>query len=87
MWVNAYNFLDVEELSDQYLKERKGQTLQQSLLWQDKGMWFPTKREEIQTGYKEKVFYNKGGEALEQVVRDVMDAPSLETLKVRLDGV
>lgn len=27
IWVNAYNFLDVEELSDQYLKERKGQTL------------------------------------------------------------
>jgi len=31
------------------------------------------------------VFYAKCGEALEQVAREVMDAPSLETLKVRLD--
>ena len=28
---------------------------------------------------------NKGGEALEQLPREVVDAPSLETVKVRLD--
>jgi len=27
----------------------------------------------------------KGGEALEQLPREVVDAPSLETVKVRLD--
>jgi len=31
------------------------------------------------------VFYSEGGEALEQIARDVVDAPFLETFKVRLD--
>ena len=31
------------------------------------------------------VFYSEGGEALAQVTRGVVDAPSLETFKVRLD--
>ncbi len=36
--------------------------------------------------YKEEVFfYNKDGEAIEQVAREVMDVPSLEKFKVRLD--
>ena len=34
------------------------------MLWQDKGKWFQTKRGEIQTEYKEDVFYDKGSEAL-----------------------
>ena len=42
------------------------------------GLWFQTRTGEIQIGYEEKVFYNKSGEALE--------ARSLETFKVRLDG-
>ena len=33
----------------------------------------------------EKIFYGEGGETLEQVVRDVVNAPSMETLKARLD--
>mgnify|MGYP001855051220 CR=1 FL=1 len=37
------------------------------------------------TGYKE-VFYNQGGEALAQVAQRGGGVPSLETLKVRLDG-
>jgi len=36
-------------------------------------------------GYKGKVFYSESGEALEQITRDALDAPSLETFKVRLD--
>ena len=35
---------------------------------------------------KEAVFYSKGSEALEQVAQRGGGAPSLETLKVRLDG-
>ena len=35
--------------------------------------------------YKEKVFYSESGEALEQVVRDMVDAPSMETFKARLN--
>ena len=30
-------------------------------------------------------FYNQGGEVWHRLPREVMDAPSLETLKVRLD--
>jgi len=37
-----------------------------------------------EVGYKEKVFYSEGGEAMKQLPRDVVDALSLETLKVRL---
>ena len=35
--------------------------------------------------YKEKVFDSEGDEALEQVVRDMVDAPSMETFKARLN--
>ena len=35
--------------------------------------------------YKENVFDSEGDEALEQVVRDMVDAPSMETLKARLN--
>jgi len=31
--------------------------------------WFQTKRGQIQTGYKEKVFYHKSSEAVEQVAQ------------------
>ena len=34
--------------------------------WQDKGKWVQTKRGKIYVGYKEKVFYSEGAEALEQ---------------------
>ena len=34
----------------------------------------------------EKVFYNKDSVTLEQLPGNVMDTPSLETFKVRLDG-
>ena len=35
--------------------------------------------------YKENVFDSEGDEALEQVVRDMVDAPSMETFKARLN--
>ena len=35
-------------------------------IWQNKGKWFQTEREDIQIGYKE-VFYNKSSEVLAQV--------------------
>lgn len=45
-----------------------------------------TKRGEMEIEYKEEgFFYNKDGEAIEQVAREVMDVPSLEKFKVRLD--
>ena len=36
-------------------------------------------------GYKGKVFYSESGEALEQIARDMVDAPSMETFKARLN--
>ena len=36
-------------------------------------------------GGRKKIFYSEGAEALEQVPTDVVDAPSPETFKVRLD--
>ena len=35
--------------------------------------------------YKENVFDSEGDEALVQVVRDMVDAPSMETFKARLN--
>ena len=35
--------------------------------------------------YKENVFDSEGDEALEQVARDMVDAPSMETFKARLN--
>ena len=43
----------------------------------DKGKWFQTKRGEILVGHKEKVFYNKGGEALDQVAQRGRGCPIL----------
>lgn len=34
----------------------------------------------------DKILYCGGGETLEQVAQEVVDAPFLEVLKVRLDG-
>jgi len=43
-------------------------------------------KEGRQTGFKEEMFYSEGCEALEQVSREVVDAPSLAVLKARLNG-
>ena len=37
-------------------------------------------------GYKEDFFYSKGDEVLAQAARAVVDALSLKTLKISLDG-
>ena len=37
------------------------------------------------TGYQEEVFHTEGDGALEQVAQEVVDAPSLEAFKARLD--
>jgi len=58
-----------------------------SLAWSiviGQGQMFQTKRGEIQTGYKEKVFYSKWH--WQRLPIAVVGAPSLETLKIRLDG-
>ena len=36
---------------------------------------------------KKKFFYSKGGEALAQLPRLMVDAPSMETFKARMDRV
>lgn len=33
------------------------------------------------------LFYDEGDEVLEELLREVVDAPSLETFQVRMDGV
>ena len=38
-------------------------------------------------GYKEKIFYSGGDEALAKVAGDVVSAPSLKAFKARLDLV
>jgi len=37
-------------------------------------------------GYKVEIFYSGGGEALNRLPREVVDAPSLETFRARLEG-
>ena len=49
-----------------------------------RGNEFKLKRE---TGYKEKVICNKGGEAVAQVAQRGGGAPSLQTPKGRLEGL
>lgn len=48
---------------------------------------FETKQESTQIRYEEENFYNEGGKALEQSPKEVVDALSLETFKVSLQGV
>ena len=38
----------------------------------DKGKWFPTKRGEIYTGYKEEVVYSEDTEPLHRLPREVV---------------
>ena len=44
------------------------------------------KRGEIQVRHEEEIIYSGGGEALAQLPREAVGAPSLEELKARLDG-
>ena len=44
------------------------------------------KREEIQIGYREEVFYSERVRQWHRLPTEVVDAPSLEMLKVRLGG-
>jgi len=44
------------------------------------------KRGEIQVRHEEEIIYSGGGEALAQLPREAVGAPSLEVLKARLDG-
>ena len=53
--------------------------------WQDKGEWFLAETEEVQVRYQEEVFHTESGDTLEQVAQGVVDAPSLEAFKARLD--
>jgi len=54
-------------------------------LWQDKGKWFQTKREDISIGYKEKgfvcLFTERGVRHWNRLPRDMADALSSETIK------
>ena len=61
------------------------QTLYQSLLRQDKGKWFQTKRSEIWIGYED-VFYNKGGEALAQIAQRDGGCPIPRDIQGQTDG-
>ncbi|KAK4823916.1 hypothetical protein QYF61_008129 [Mycteria americana] len=51
-----------------------------------RGNGFKLKEGRFRLDIRKKVFYDKGGETLEQLPREVVHAPSLETFKVRLDG-
>jgi len=46
----------------------------------------PNQHGRLRLDIRKKFFYAKAGETLEQVAREVADAPSQETFKVRLDG-
>ena len=54
-------------VSEEGLKEIRRQIRSLSVWWQEKGIWFQMKWEEIQSGYKEEVIYSQSGEAQEQV--------------------
>ena len=59
--------------------------MQQGLRRQDEGTWFSTETGEIQTGY-EKCFTLRVVRHWHGLPREVVDVPSLETFKVRVDG-
>ena len=40
----------------------------------------------MEVGWQGEVLYYESGEVLEQLLREVVDAPSLEVFKARLDG-
>ena len=47
---------------------------------------FKPKEGRFRLDVRKKLFYSKDGEALEELPREVVKAPSLQTAKVRLDG-
>ena len=49
------------------MRKKGTDTLAESVVIEE-GKWFQTKREEIQTGYKEEAFYDKGVEGLARIV-------------------
>ena len=60
-----------------------GQALFSSAQRQDKGQWAQTEAEEVSSEHEKEVLHFEGDGALEEVV----DSPSLEILKTRLDKV
>ena len=50
------------------------------------GNGFKLREGKIQVGYQEEVLYREGGEVLEQLPREAVDALSLEVFKASLDG-
>ena len=56
------------------------------LLWQNNWKWFQAKKCDIWTGYKNRFFMMRVVKHCRRLPREVLGAPSLETLKARLDG-
>jgi len=50
-----------------------------------RGNGFKLKEGRFKLGVRRK-FFTQGGEAVAQLLRDVVDAPSLEVFKAQLDG-
>ena len=75
----------------QYLQggyKKEGNTLFSRVYWDRTwGNDFKLKEGRFRLDINKVFFYSKGGEALAQVARYVVDALSLETVKVWLDGV
>ena len=73
----------------QYLKggyKKEWDRLCSRVCWdRTRGNGFKLKEGRFRLDIRKKFFYNKGGEALEQVPREVVEAASLEMFKVRLD--
>jgi len=51
------------------------------------GQWAQTEAQEVPSEHEEEFLHSEGDGALEQVAREVVESPSLEIFKTRLDKV
>jgi len=69
------------------VSEGWSQTLFSGAQQQDKGQRTQTEAEEIPSEDKEELLSSEGDRALEQAAREVVESPSLEIFKTRLNKV
>jgi len=64
-----------------------GQTPFSGAQRKDKGQWAQTEAQEVPAEHEEELLPSEGDGALEQLPREVVESPSLEIFKTRLDKV